>query len=81
MRRWEDAHGVGPALDFGMEQLQRVGAVELQPVRQGEGHVQQHIAVGHRAPLLVRVLHVRLPRSPQDMHDWRMAVAQKQSST
>ena len=32
----EDAHDVGPALDLGVQPLQRVGAVDLRPVRSRE---------------------------------------------
>lgn len=37
----EDAYDVGATLDFGVESLQRIGAVQLLSVRFGKRHVRQ----------------------------------------
>ena len=42
----EDAHDVCSPLDLGVEPLQRVGAVDLGPVRTWEGHDGEHIVFG-----------------------------------
>ena len=42
----EDTYDFGAALDLGVEPLQRVGDVYLQPVRTGEGHGRQHFVLG-----------------------------------
>ena len=39
----EDAHDLGSALDLAVDPLDRVGAVELDAMLPGEGHVGQHV--------------------------------------
>jgi hypothetical protein len=41
-----DAYDIRAPLDLGVQPLQRVGAVDLGPVRSREGHERQHIVLG-----------------------------------
>ena len=42
----EDADDLGAALDLAVEALERVGRVQLGPVRRREGHVGEHVVLG-----------------------------------
>ncbi len=42
----EDADHIGAALHFLVQAFQRIGAVELDPVLLGEGHVGEHVVLG-----------------------------------
>ena len=42
----EDAHHLGPAIDLGVQPLDRVGAGDGTPVVGREGHVGEHVGLG-----------------------------------